>query len=156
MKVTDIRIDVIKHQLPTLNSTVRPHATREVERGLLRVFTDTGIEGNCFIGTWIPAQPHFRPILDVIKAELVGREPFEREWLWGRMQFLATRFSLYETSWAPVDVALWDIAGKACGLPVFKLLGAQRYEIPAYASYSAHHDSPQGYVSEGEQALAQG
>ena len=54
---------------------------------MLRVFTDEGIEGNCLVGAWIPAEPHFRPILDVIKPELVGREPFEREWLWDRMHY---------------------------------------------------------------------
>ena len=152
MKVTNIQIEVIKHEVPAIG----PLPSREVERGLLRVLTDAGIEGNCFIGAWIPAGPHFRPILDVVKPELVGREPFDREWLWRRMQFLATRFSLYETSWAPVDVALWDIAGKAARQPVFKLLGAQRHEIPAYASYYFKHDSPEGYVKEGEDAVSDG
>ena len=120
------------------------------------MFTDEGIEGNCLIGAWIPAEPHFRPILDVIKPELVGREPFEREWLWDRMQFLATRFRLSETSWAPVDVALWDIAGKAAGVPVFKLLGTQRHEVPAYAAYPAAHDTAEGFVSEAQDTLARG
>ena len=152
MKVTDIQIDVIKHEVPAIG----PQPAREVEHGLLRVLTDEDIEGHCFVGAWIPAGPQFRPILDVIKPELVGREPFEREWLWRRMQFLATRFSLNETSWAPVDVALWDIAGKAAGLPVFKLLGAQRDEIPAYASYYFTHDRPEAYVDEGEGAVSSG
>ena len=156
MKVTDIQIEVINHEVVGLDIDNRSTRTGQVERGVLRVFTDAGIEGNCFIGSWIPAQPHFRPILDVIKPELVGREPFEREWLWRRMQFLATQFRLYETSWAPVDIALWDIAGKAAGLPVFKLLGAERYEIPAYASYHVKYDTPEGYVGEGEEAVSRG
>ena len=156
MKITDIQIDVIKHELAPLTVQTGIEPGRTVERGVLRVFTDEGIEGNCFIGAWIPAEPHFRPILDVIKPELVGREPFEREWLWTRLQFLATCFRLSETSWAPVDVALWDIAGKAAGLPVFKLLGAQRNEIPAYASYPAAYDTPDGFVSEAKDTLAQG
>ena len=152
MKVTDIQIDVVRHEVPAIG----PQPAREVEHGLLRVLTDAGIEGNCFIGAWIPAETLFSPILNVVKPELVGREPFEREWLWRRMQFLSTRFSLHETSWAPVDVALWDIAGKAAGLPVFKLLGAQRDEIPAYASYYFTHDLPEAYVREGEEAVSSG
>ena len=131
MKVSDLRIDVVRRELPAMALQDGHHPARTVEQGVLRVFTDEGIEGNCLIGAWIPAEPHFRPILDVIKPELVGREPFEREWLWRRMQFLATRFLLSATSWAPVDVALWDIAGKAAGVPVFKLLGrATRYDDP--------------------------
>ena len=156
MKITDIQIDVIKHELAPLTVQTGIEPGRTVERGVLRVFTDEGIEGNCFIGAWIPAEPHFRPILDVIKPELAGREPFEREWLWTRLQFLATCFRLSETSWAPVDVALWDIAGKAAGLPVFKLLGAQRNEIPAYASYPAAYDTPDGFVGEAKDTLARG
>ena len=157
MKVTDVRIEVIRHEVPALNVPIGQHSTGgEVERGVLRVFTDAGIEGNCFIGAWIPAQPHFGPILDVIKPELVGRDSSEREWLWRRMQFLATRFRLNETAWAPVDIALWDIAGKAAGLPVFKLLGVERYEVPAYASYYHKYATPQEYVTEGEGALTDG
>ena len=156
MKITDVRIDVIKHEVPALDVPIGPMRNAEVERGVLRVFTDAGIEGNCFIGAWVPAAPHFAPILEVAKPELVGREAFDREWLWGRMQFLATRFSLYETSWAPVDIALWDIAGKAAGLPIFKLLGAQRYEVPAYASYYFKHACSRAYVAEGEGAVSEG
>ena len=156
MKVTDIRIDVVRREFPALALQDGLQPAHPIEQGVLRVFTDEGIEGNCLIGAWIPAEPHFRPILDVIKPELVGREPFEREWLWGRMQFLATCFRLSETSWAPVDVALWDIAGKAAGLPVFKLLGAQRHEVPAYAAYPAAYDTVEGFLGEARETLARG
>ena len=55
-----------------------------------------------------------------------------------------------------MDVALWDIDGKAARLPVFKLLGAQRNEIPAYASYPAAYDTPDGFVGEAKDTLARG
>jgi len=156
MKVTDVRIEVIKHKVPLLDVPIGSHRSREVERGVLRIFTDEGIEGNCFIGAWVAAPPLFSPILEVVKPLLMGREPFDREWLWSRMQFLATRFSLSETAWAPVDIALWDIAGKAAGLPIYKLLGAQRREVPAYASYYFKHTCTQAYVDEGEGAVSEG
>jgi len=154
MKVSDLRIDVVRRELPAMALQGGDQPARPIEQGVLRVFTDDGIEGNCLIGAWIPAEPHFRAILDVVKPELVGRDAFEREWLWKRMQFLATRFLLSETSWAPVDIALWDIAGKAAGLPVFKLLGAQRHEVPAYAAYPAAYDSVDGFVSEARETFA--
>ena len=159
MKVTDVRIDVVRRELPALVLQGGIQPAHAVEQGVLRVITDEGIEGNCLIGAWgawIPAEPHIRSILDVIKPEIVGREPFEREWLWNRMQFLASRLRLGEISWAPVDVALWDIAGKAANLPVFKLLGAQRYEVPAYAAYHAAHDSVDDFVGEAQETLARG
>jgi len=157
-KITDVRIEVIKRVVPVLQSTLIPqNHGHEVVQGLLRVFTDSGIEGNCFIGSfWFGAEPHFSPILKVVKPELIGREPFDREWLWDRLQFLTTRLSLFETSWAPVDIALWDIAGKAAGLPIYKLLGSGRRQVPAYASYYFTHNSAQAYADEGAEAVGQG
>ena len=81
MRVSDLRIDVVRRELPAMALQDGHHPARTVEQGVLRVFTDEGMEGNCLIGAWIPAESHFRPILDVIKPELVGREPFERECL---------------------------------------------------------------------------
>ena len=46
-----------------------------------------------------------------------------------------------------LDVALWDLAGKAFGQPIHRLLGTFRDRIPAYAS-SAVLDSPQAYADE--------
>ena len=37
-------------------------------------------------------------------------------------------------SYGPVDIALWDIAGKLVGLPIYQLLGAYRIDLPCYAS----------------------
>ena len=158
MKITDVRIEVINYKVPALDSALWPaQRSLEMGRGVLRVFTDAGIEGHCFIGAfWFDAEPQFSQILKVVKPELIGREAFDREWLWDRLQFLTTRLSLSETSWAPVDVALWDIAGKVAGLPIYKLLGTERSAVPAYASYYFTHPCSQGYVAEGEGAVSQG
>jgi L-alanine-DL-glutamate epimerase-like enolase superfamily enzyme len=69
-----------------------------------------------------------------IREELVGADPLRREWLWHRMWELhrIEMFPLYIQ--AAVDEALWDIAGKAAGMPVHQLIGTFRESIPAYAS----------------------
>jgi L-alanine-DL-glutamate epimerase-like enolase superfamily enzyme len=46
-----------------------------------------------------------------------------------------------------VDVALWDLAGKAAGMPIHRLLGTSRHSIPAYAS-SQVLDSAEAYAEE--------
>ena len=142
MKIRDISIDVVRRQLPKIGLTSDfGTEAKPIEQGVLRVVTENDVEGNCFIAEfWGQAEAHLKPILEIIKPEIVGRDVFERERLWSRLQYLSTRFKLTERAWAPVDIALWDVAGKLANLPIFKLLGAERYEIPAYAGFPAVHD----------------
>lgn len=157
-KIRDIRIDVVRRLLPKigLESDFGTEA-KPIEQGVLRVVTEGGVEGNCFIAEfWGRAETHFKPILEIIKPQVVGREVFERERLWNHLQFMSTRFKLTEQAWAPVDVALWDIAGKLANTPIFKLLGAERYEIPAYAGFPAVHGGPDGFVAEAREVLHRG
>ncbi|MAF54002.1 MAG: hypothetical protein CL694_13440 [Chloroflexi bacterium] len=158
MKITDIKIEVVRRALPDtgLDSDLG-RFSGEVEQGVLRIFTDEGVEGNCFVGAFRGGgHAQFGAILNVLKPELVGRDPSEREWLWSRLAILRGRRGLSMTAWAPVDVALWDIAGKAAGAPVYKLLGAQRYETEVYATYPPRHTTPEGYVEEAQQIQAEG
>jgi L-alanine-DL-glutamate epimerase-like enolase superfamily enzyme len=157
MKVTDVRIDVVRrevqetHPLDPMSSF-----SGTTEQGLLRVLTDEGIEGNCLVGNFRGGgQQYFEPVLKVMKPLLVGRDPAEREWLWDRVSG-AGRGGVSAPAWAPVDVALWDIAGKAAGMPVHKLLGTQRYETEVYATYPPRHTTPEGYVGEAEELAGQG
>ena len=156
-KIKSLTIDVIRHDMPDNVVHDLELPARHKDHGVLRVVTEDGIEGNCFIGEfWGQAEPLFRPILDVIKPELIGRDASEREWLWTRHKYLTTVFKLTSKAWAPVDVALWDIAGKATGLPVYRLLGALRDSVPAYATYASRIDTPEGFVGEAEASVAKG
>lgn len=100
-------------------------------QGFLRIDTDEGISGY--------AQSRRGVILaDLverrIRDELLGADPLAREYLWHRMWELdrIEEFPIYALGL--VDVALWDLAGKAAGQPVYRLLGSFRDTIPAYAS----------------------
>jgi len=48
---------------------------------------------------------------------------------------------MHSTVQGYIDVALWDIAGKAADLPIHRLLGTVRHELPAYISSWIHPDS---------------
>ena len=156
-KIKSLSIDVVRHDLPSDFVAELGLARPDKDHGVLRIVTEDGVEGNCIIGEfWGQAEPLFRPILDNIKPELVGRDAAEREWLWTRHKYLTTVFRLTTKAWAPVDIALWDIAGKMTGQPIYRLLGVQRDLIPAYATYASRVDTPEGFVDEAERSISKG
>src|SRR5258705_12992094 len=56
-----------------------------------------------------------------------------------------------------IDMALWDIRGKALGLPLYKLLGGSRKPIPAYAGgVSLGYQDPKTLIEEARKSLDQG
>src|SRR6185312_7335145 len=72
-----------------------------------------------------------------LKPALLGEDPLLIEGLWQKM-FARTRQygrrGVVMHGISGIDIALWDIAGKVAGLPVYKLLGACRDRVEAYAS----------------------
>ena len=70
MKVTDIRIEVVRRELPDtgLDSDLG-RFSGAVEQGVLRVLTDEGIDGNAFVGEFRRGgHPYFEPILKVLNS----------------------------------------------------------------------------------------
>src|SRR5687767_1322024 len=71
-----------------------------------------------------------------VEERVLGRDPFEIEALIGgliRDQYQGG--STVMTAISAVEIALWDLVGKACGKPVYQLLGGRcRETIPAYAN----------------------
>lgn len=90
-----------------------------------------------------------------LRAELVGADPLAREWLWHRMWEIDRIEELPLYILGLVDVALWDIGGKAAGLPVHRLLGSFRTSLPAYAS-TATFGSLEEYLDVATQCLELG
>lgn len=119
---------------------------------VLRVQTDEGIEG---------VVPVLRgPIVaDLVERrlrdELVGQDPLQREWIWHRLWELdrVEEFPIYIHGL--IDAALWDIAGKAASLPLYRLLGGFRESIPAYAS-TVTFASIEEYLDVADQCLTLG
>lgn len=98
---------------------------------LLRVQTDEGIEGICTVGDARYTQLR-RAELEQLRLLCLGENPFDRERLAEKLT-AATRGMFSRPGWwGAFDNCLWDIAGKAAGLPVHALLGRARESAPAY------------------------
>jgi len=139
MKITDIKMHVLGSKLPLpvtsfdgLFSDSGPAG--EIEFTLVRVLTDEGIEGDYIVWSEIPtARPGaLKEALRALKPHLVGEDPFNREKIWQRLGNFW--YGQKGPAFAAIDIALWDIAGKATNLPIYKLLGACREKVKAYAS----------------------
>ena len=82
MKISDVSIEVIEREIPDtgLDSDLG-RFSGSVEQGVLRIFTDEGIEGNCFLGEFRKGSTAlYDTILTVLKPELVGMQVAKREW----------------------------------------------------------------------------
>ncbi|MEZ4640680.1 MAG: mandelate racemase/muconate lactonizing enzyme family protein [Caldilineaceae bacterium] len=112
--------------------------SRNHETCLVRLETDDGVVG------WGEGQAPVSPratatlVQDLCTPLLLGRDPFDVEYIWYRL-YSAMRerghiTGFYVDALAAVDLALYDLLGKALGKPVYKLLGGQfRNRVPIYA-----------------------
>ena len=112
------------------------HTPLAIGKGLLRVQTDTGVEGFAEVPGRNSAV--FNAYLESsIKRALIGEDPrlIDRHW---ETLALGSDERFYKLpGWVvgAVDVALWDLLGKDAGLPVHTLMGgARRHTIPLYWS----------------------
>ena len=102
--------------------------------GLLRIGTDEGAEGLA-LSTRPGSGPVLKDLVDrVLRRDMVGQDPFNRELLWHRMWELDRTQEIALYLLGLPDVALWDLAGEVYSEPVWRLLGGARTELPAYAS----------------------
>ena len=122
---------------------------------LVRIFTDEGVEGvgGAWNGTSFDYDRYTAETLRHLAPTLVGRDPLDREAL--RRDLWPRVFPIPPQAIAAIDIALWDLAGKAAGMPLYKLIGATRDRIPSYASTPMLDDVP-AYLDFVETLLDQG
>jgi L-alanine-DL-glutamate epimerase-like enolase superfamily enzyme len=155
MKITDVTLTLFAWDgIPA--TSYGAHTGKfsgSTQLGLLAIETDAGITGHAFLGSAFHAADMDGPALvRNLKPLLVGQNALDRERLYKAM-FKRVRIASVRAIGA-VDIALWDIAGKAAGLPIHQLLGSYRDRIPAYIS-SAVLASPQAYAEEAQQYKSQ-
>jgi L-alanine-DL-glutamate epimerase-like enolase superfamily enzyme len=122
--------------------------------GLVTISTDGGLRGHAFLGSAMRgAHLDGESLIHYLKPLVIGQDPLDRERLWQAMWQKNRQTSLRAIG--AMDVALWDLAGKAVGLPIHRLLGSYRDRVPAYAS-SAVLPSKEAYAEEAAGFKAEG
>jgi len=122
----------------------------------LEVETDEGITG---VGEAYSIGPDRSVIsmIDEMKPWFIGEDPSRIEWLIRRTKN-TLRFPLGQVAWSAIsgiDLALWDIAGKSAGVPVYSLLGGKtRDRVRVY--HGIYGDSPAGIGEHALQLMGEG
>src|SRR5258706_1396228 len=103
MKITDLKCAVIG------------------DNPIIRVVTDEGIDG---YGEIENSKPYVKPQVLYYKQFIVGEDPTNVEGVVSKIRRLGA-FKPWGSAVSAIEMALWDIAGKASGLPIYKLLGGK-------------------------------
>ncbi len=88
---------------------------------VVRIKTDEGIDG---YGQAEAYKPYLKPFVLFYKDALLGQDPTNVERVMNRIRNMAS-FKPWGSAVSSIEMALWDIAGKAAGVPVYKLLGGK-------------------------------
>lgn len=103
MKITDLRCTVLG------------------QHPIVRITTDEGISG---YGQVESAKPYLRPHIQFYKEYILGEDPTNVARVMLKIRALGA-FKPWGSAVSAIEMALWDIAGKAASLPVYKLLGGK-------------------------------
>ncbi len=103
MKITDIRCAIIG------------------ENPIIRILTDAGLSG---YGPVEHTKPYIKPHLAMLREAVIGEDPTLVERIMIKLRPRGA-FKPWGAAVSAIEIALWDLAGKAAGLPIHKLLGGK-------------------------------
>ena len=111
VKITDVR---------TAEVRVHGHQTH------VRIYTDAGLIGQ---GEATDAAVGTAALVKSFRPFLIGKDPLNVDAIWEQIRvsgiFAGAQGGQYTTALTGVEIALWDLAGKALGLPIYQLLGGK-------------------------------
>jgi L-alanine-DL-glutamate epimerase-like enolase superfamily enzyme len=160
VKIADITAQSFHYQSRTVRDSeghTHPGDPHDAPQTVVTIRTDDGAEGYSF-----GASPDV--IRTLIKPLILGEDPFDREKIWRHLNEMqrGNRATLTDRVIGVIDCALWDLAGRTLNTPVYKLLGAFRDKVPAYASTMCGDElegglnTPQAYADFALQCKARG
>jgi D-galactarolactone cycloisomerase len=149
MKITALQVYILRAP-----DTGRPHwvshfIVPKANEILVRMQTDEGIEGIGIATSYTPIEAAIKAFNSGIGDLVVGADPLAPERLYQKLFALTSQRLAHEKGWSrealvrissAVDIAAWDIVGKAAGLPLYRLFGGYRSEVPCYVTCAYYRD----------------
>ena len=149
MKITNLQVYILRAP-----DTGRPHwvshfIVPKANEILVRLQTDEGIEGIGLATSYTPIEAAIHAFRSGIGELVIGADPLAPEQVYQKLFALTWQRLAHEKGWsreaivrisAAVDIACWDIMGKVAGLPLYRLFGGFRSEVPAYVTCAYYRD----------------
>ncbi|MBP1994020.1 mandelate racemase/muconate lactonizing enzyme family protein [Paenibacillus eucommiae] len=158
MLITDVRTILLTG--PCTNDPFLSEARKLRSAAFIEIHTNTELIGlgETYIGYFFPES--VQPIVDFFKPILIGQSVDDIPLLWKRMYHCGNfwcRTGLGLSVLGGIEAALWDLRGKALGLPVYELLGGlQHKELPCYATGGPSNYPPDKLAAKLEHYLSLG
>ncbi len=158
MKIQQVRINLVRLPLeePLVGAPPMPGMLREFLT--VQIQTDDGIEG---IGVTTFGGKIVRTLKSALEefGELIkGEDPLRTEQVTAKLRAASAPCGpggVAALAISAIDIALWDIRGKAFGVPLARLLGGLRDRVPAYASGALTRTTPPGKLERAAAALVE-
>jgi D-galactarolactone cycloisomerase len=149
MKITSLEVQILRAPDEGRPHWVSHFIVPRANEILVRLKTDEGIEGFGLATSYTPIEAPIKAFRSGIGELVVGQDPLAPERLYQRLFALTSQRIASERGWtreaivrisAAVDIACWDIVGKAAGLPLYRLFGGYRSEVPCYVTCAYYRE----------------
>ena len=149
MKITDIRAYVLSDPNNGKAHWVSHFRVPHANELLVILETDEGIEGFGLTTSYTKIDPLVDALTSGLADFIIGADPLSPEQIYNNIFSTTWKRISFERGWsreaivrlsAAIDIACWDIIGKKAGLPLYKLMGGWRHEIPYYVTCAYYQD----------------
>ena len=149
MKITDIRAYVLSDPNNGKAHWVSHFRVPHANELLVILETDEGIEGFGLTTSYTKIDPLVDALTSGLSDFIIGADPLSPEQIYNNIFSTTWKRISFERGWsreaivrlsAAIDIACWDIIGKKAGLPLYKLMGGWRHEVPYYVTCAYYQD----------------
>jgi D-galactarolactone cycloisomerase len=149
VKITHLQVYILRAP-----DTGRPHwvshfVVPRANEILVRLQTDEGLEGVGIATSYTPIEAAIAAFRSGIAELVIGMDPLAPERIYQKLFALTWQRRASEKGWsreaiirisAAVDIACWDLVGKVAKLPLYRLFGGYRSEVPCYVTCAYYRD----------------